>query len=109
MAYTKSDLGPKMVNGVEVTRTDAEADALVAYWNANAKTELAVELEMLRKKRNGILSRTDWMANSDVTMTDAWKTYRQALRDITKHSNWPYLKMPAPDGSGENDWPVQPS
>ena len=51
MAYTKSDLGPKLVNGVEVTRTDAEADALVAYWNANEKTELAVELEMLRKKR----------------------------------------------------------
>ena len=24
------------------------------------------------------------MANSDVTMSDAWKTYRQALRDITK-------------------------
>ena len=83
MSYNKSDLGPKMVNGVEVTRTDAEADALVAYWNANEKTELAVELEMLRKKRNGILSRTDWMANSDVTMTDAWKTYRQALRDLT--------------------------
>ena len=23
------------------------------------------------------------MGNSDVTMSDAWKTYRQALRDIT--------------------------
>jgi hypothetical protein len=27
---------------------------------------------------------TDWMANSDITMSDDWKTYRQALRDITK-------------------------
>jgi hypothetical protein len=26
------------------------------------------------------------MANSDVTMSDAWKTYRQALRDITKQT-----------------------
>ena len=65
--------------------------------------------ESTRAERNRRLAETDWMANSDVTMTDAWKTYRQALRDITKHSNWPYLKMPAPDGSGENDWPVKPS
>mgnify|MGYP001353992251 CR=1 FL=1 len=60
-----------------------ETKKYVRYnWNANEKTELAVELEMLRKKRNGILSRTDWMANSDVTMSDNWKTYRQALRDL---------------------------
>ena len=65
--------------------------------------------ESTRAERNRRLAESDWMANSDVTMTDAWKTYRQALRDITKHSNWPYLKMPAPDGSGDNDWPVQPS
>ena len=26
------------------------------------------------------------MGNSDVTMTDAWKTYRQALRDITSQT-----------------------
>ena len=72
-----------------------------------AKDERSAELT--RAERNRRLAETDWMANSDVTMTDAWKTYRQALRDITKHSNWPYLKMPAPDGSGENDWPVKPS
>ena len=65
--------------------------------------------ESTRAERNRRLAESDWMANSDVTMTDAWKTYRQALRDITKHSNWPYLKMPAPDGSGDNDWPVKPS
>jgi len=39
-------------------------------------------LKVLRKKRNSLLKETDWMANSDVTMTDAWKTYRQALRDL---------------------------
>jgi len=72
-----------------------------------AKDERSAELT--RAERNRRLAETDWMANSDVTMTDAWKTYRQALRDITKHSNWPYLKIPAPDGSGDNDWPVKPS
>ena len=102
MAYTKSDLGPKMVNGVEVTRTDAEADALVAYWNANEKTELALALETLRKQRDGKLSRSDWMANSDVTMTDAWKTYRQALRDLTNG-------LDTADKVNSVTWPTEPS
>ena len=62
-----------------------------------------------REKRNRRLAETDWMACSDVTMSNDWKTYRQALRDITKHSNWPNLKVPDMDGSGDNDWPVKPS
>jgi hypothetical protein len=40
-------------------------------------------LDNLRKARNSLLKETDWMANSDVTMSDAMKTYRQQLRDIT--------------------------
>jgi len=44
-------------------------------------------LGQLRIVRNVLLSETDWMANSDVTMSDAWKTYRQELRDITKTFN----------------------
>ena len=31
-----------------------------------------------------MLAESDWMANSDVTMSDEWKTYRQKLRDITE-------------------------
>jgi|TARA_B100000131_G_scaffold269216_1_gene268471 hypothetical protein len=62
-----------------------------------------------REERNRRLAETDWMACSDVTMSDDWKTYRQALRDITTHSNWPNLKVPNIDGSGDNDWPVKPS
>ena len=62
-----------------------------------------------REERNRRLAETDWMACSDVTMSNDWKTYRQALRDITTHSNWPNLKSPGPEGSGDNDWPVKPS
>tara|TARA_B100001778_G_scaffold326301_1_gene322799 strand:- start:45 stop:521 length:477 start_codon:yes stop_codon:yes gene_type:complete len=64
--------------------------------------------EQNRERRNRLLEETDWMAGSDVTMADEWKTYRQALRDITKHSNWPNLKLGGP-GTEETDWPVQPS
>ena len=40
----------------------------------------------LRAVRNTKLAETDWTQNRDVTLSnDAdWKTYRQALRDITK-------------------------
>ena len=62
-----------------------------------------------REERNRRLAETDWMACSDVTMSNDWKTYRQALRDITTHSNWPNLKRPDINGSGDNDWPVKPS
>ena len=41
-------------------------------------------LEELRQVRNSKLAETDWWANSDLTMTAAQTTYRQALRDITK-------------------------
>ena len=61
---------------------------------------LALEpIRMLRKNRNALLAETDWMANSDVTMSDAWKTYRQALRD-----------MPATESDPSNPtWPTKPS
>lgn len=41
-------------------------------------------LEALRRERNILLQETDYLALSDVTMTDNMKTYRQELRDITK-------------------------
>ena len=46
--------------------------------------ELEIALIELREKRNNLLAKTDWTANSDVTMSDAMKTYRQQLRDATE-------------------------
>jgi|TARA_R110000823_G_scaffold255229_3_gene377332 hypothetical protein len=43
----------------------------------------AMKIDSLRGERNLKLSESDWMANSDVTMSSDWATYRQALRDIT--------------------------
>ena len=56
----------------------------------------------LRRKRDALLVETDWMALGDVTMTDAWKTYRQALRDITKQT-------PTDDGLSNITFPTKPS
>lgn len=42
-----------------------------------------------REKRDELLSRTDWMGLSDVTMSDGWATYRQALRDVPEQAGFP--------------------
>ena len=56
--------------------------------------------ESNRSTRDFLLSDTDWWAVSDRIMTSAQTTYRQALRDITTHSNWPHLES--------GDWPTKP-
>ena len=66
---------------IEITGTElAELEAKEQAWKDGA---LDRALDGLRDKRNNLLAETDWMANSDVTMSDDWKTYRQALRDLT--------------------------
>ena len=73
----------KYVDGVLVDLTVEEENARnqeIAEWN---NTALDRALDILRFKRNNLLAETDWMANSDVTMSDDMRTYRQQLRDIT--------------------------
>ena len=43
----------------------------------------AEAMRLLRIERDVRIAKTDWRASSDLTLADAWKTYRQALRDIT--------------------------
>ena len=74
----------KNVNGVEIELTDEEQAELEKQESEWAKGEFDRELNWLRIVRNNMLAETDYMGNSDVTMSDAWKTYRQELRDITK-------------------------
>ena len=42
-----------------------------------------------RSTRNSLLVETDHYALSDVTMSDAMKTYRQALRDVPQQTDFP--------------------
>ena len=74
----------KLVDGVEIEMTDTEIASRQAEEKQNLEGTLVQRMALLRNKRNILLAETDWMANSDVTMSNDWKTYRQALRDITK-------------------------
>ncbi len=73
----------RQVNGKRIAFTAEEEAARDAEEKAWADGETARRIAELRRKRNALLVETDWMSNSDVTMSDAWKKYRQDLRDIT--------------------------
>jgi len=77
-----------------VTTTKAEHEA--AY-QADLDAKAA---ESVRTQRDKLLADTDWHGLSDVTMSAEMTAYRQALRDITDHANFPNLE--------EADWPVAP-
>ena len=67
--------------------------------------DTAAPMKELRRQRNVKLAESDWMGNSDVTMSSAWTTYRQALRDL------PDGASPTWDGVtlGNVTWPTEPS
>ncbi len=72
----------KNIDGTRVQFTAEEEtirDAEEKKWNDNA---LNRALGQLRYKRNKLLQETDYLALSDQTLSDDWKTYRQELRDL---------------------------
>ena len=82
--------------------TESEIDAKVTSLT-NAEP-----MRLLRVERDRRLAACDWRASSDVTLSDAWKTYRQALRDLPASAN------PTVDSNGELNassvtWPTEPS
>ena len=90
-AYIESDMFADTTDEDGVTTTKAEHEA--AY-QANLDATAA---KSVRTVRDAKLAVTDWTGMYDVTMTMEMATYRQALRDITAHANFPYLQ--------DSDWP----
>lgn len=86
----------KLVDGACELMTEDDANAFLAMMD---------EEDAARRNRgirDGLLAQTDWMvikaleAGDEVPTNVA--TYRQALRDITAHTEWPLLD--------ELDWPT---
>ena len=68
----------------------------------------AEPMRLLRIERDKLLAASDWRASSDLTLSTAWKTYRQSLRDL------PASASPKVDTNGNLDmtsvtWPTIPS
>tara|TARA_B100000424_G_scaffold173406_1_gene133754 strand:+ start:1623 stop:1895 length:273 start_codon:yes stop_codon:yes gene_type:complete len=88
----------KLVNGVVVPLTPEEI-AEVEALRATAPSETELKWQRVRSERNSLLAECDWRANSDLTLSDEWKTYRQALRDV-----------PSSQSDPDNiTWPTKPS
>ena len=79
-------------DGVTTTKSEHEA-AYQAGLDANVATSN-------RAARDNLIAETDFYALSDVSMSDDMTAYRQALRDLPRHSNWPNLES--------GDWPTKP-
>jgi hypothetical protein len=79
--YTKYVLGPVFTDG-ETTAAQQEA----AYKAAKD----AEQAKSVRATRDTKLSETDWRFRSDMTPSQAWKDYCQALRDVPTQSGFPW-------------------
>ena len=63
---------------------------------------------LLRVERDKRLAACDWRASSDLTISDAWKTYRQQLRDLPTSST-PKLNVGFILDPTSVTWPEEPS
>ncbi len=94
--------GLNWVDSSQTKPTESEIDAEVT------RLDNAEPMRLLRVERDRRLSACDWRASSDLTLADAWKTYRQALRDL------PASASPSLDSDYDLDltsvtWPTEPS
>ena len=94
--YTKWSLGPVFTatpaTETETAKTAAQNEA--AYKAAKD----AEQAKSVRTTRDAKLSETDWRFRSDMTPSQAWKDYCQALRDVPSQAGFPWTI----------EWPTQP-
>jgi hypothetical protein len=80
--YTKYVLGPVFTDG-ETTAAEQEA--------AYKSTKDAEQAKSVRQTRSDKLADSDWTQVADAPVDKTvWATYRQALRDITAQSGFPW-------------------
>ena len=84
--YTKYVLGPTFIDTVEngVTTTALEHE------NAYKAQKDAEQAKSVRSTRDAKLAETDWRFRSDMTPSQEWKDYCQALRDVPEQTGFPW-------------------
>ena len=98
--------GLNWVDSSQTKPTESEIDAEVT------RLDNAEPMRLLRVERDRRLSACDWVSakstDTGVAVTTAWKTYRQALRDL------PASASPSLDSYGDLNltsvtWPTEPT
>ncbi len=94
--YTKYVLGPVFT---DTEATDTKPARTAAENEADYKSAKdAEQAKIVRTTRDTKLSETDWRFRSDMTPSQAWKDYCQALRDVPAQAGFPWTIT----------WPTQP-
>jgi len=94
--------GLEWVDSSQTKPTETEVNSKISSLDA------AEPMRLLRIERDQRIAKTDWRAGKDVTLSTAWRTYRQALRDL------PASATPKLDSNYNLDltsvtWPTEPS
>ena len=98
--------GIEWLDSVQTKPTETEIN------NKISELDAAEAMRLLREERNVLLSETDWVTarsiDTGVAISNDWKTYRQALRDLPANST------PSLDSNYDLDfssvtWPTKPS
>ena len=119
MIYTKVRALKTLKPNKQFSWSGEEYSGLIWLESDTAPTESEIDAELtrltneepmrlLRIERDRLLTACDWRASSDLTLSTAWKTYRQSLRDL------PASASPKVDANGNLDmssvaWPTIPS
>ena len=94
--------GLEWLDSSQTKPTETEINSKIATLDS------AEAMKLLREERDKRIARTDWRASSDLTLSDAWKTYRQALRDLPASSS-PSLDEYYDLNFSSVTWPTEPS
>ena len=96
------------ISGLEWLDSSQTKPTETEIYSKISELDNAEPMRLLREERDKRIAKTDWRASSDLTLADAWKTYRQALRDL------PASATPNLNSNYELDltsvtWPTEPS
>ena len=70
-------------------------DANISDWPDFQSDPVAASATQVRAERDALLAASDTMALAD-RITDEWRTYRQALRDLPQQDGFPDVAFPTP-------------
>lgn len=94
--YTKYILGPIFTDTTDESGNVTTAAANEAAYKTQKDAEQA---KSVRQSRDTKLAETDWRFRSDMTPSQGWKDYCQALRDVPSQEGFPWTIV----------WPTQPT
>ena len=93
--------GLEWVDKIQTAPTETEVT------NKLAELDAAEPMRLLREERDKRIAKTDWRASSDLEISNAWKIYRQALRDLPASAS-PKLDSNYELDSSSFTWPTEP-